>query len=259
MNGSRDTPADAATMPAASGRPAKTAMIIAQRIVADVARDRLSPGASLPPERMMLETYEVGRGTLREALRFLEFQGVITLKPGPRGGPVLSHPDASHLSSTLMLLMQLSEAPFRVLVEVRSALDPLVGRLAAARMSNADLAELGKTVTQMSNDIDDQRSFLEANKRFHDIIAWSSGNTLFGYIADSMIAILDGTVLGIDYPGHRRAATLNAHREIFDALQSKDEDASEGRMREHIDADVRFARLRYPELLEQVVAWDRAV
>ena len=86
MNGSRDTPADAATMPGASGRPAKTAMIIAQRIVADIARDSLAPGASLPPERMMMETYEVGRGTLREALRFLEFQGVITLKPGPRGG-----------------------------------------------------------------------------------------------------------------------------------------------------------------------------
>jgi len=55
MNGSRDTPADAATMPGASGRPAKTAMIIAQRIVADIARDSLAPGAALPPERMMLE------------------------------------------------------------------------------------------------------------------------------------------------------------------------------------------------------------
>jgi DNA-binding FadR family transcriptional regulator len=246
-------------MPGTSGRPAKTAMIIAQRIIADIARDNLTTGAPLPPERMMLETYEVGRGTLREALRFLEFQGVITVKPGPRGGPVLLRPDATHLSSTLMLFMQLSEAPFRMVVEVRSALDPLVGRLAAARMSSADLAELRRTVTQMSNDIDNQMSFLDANKRFHDIIAWSSGNTLFGYIADSLLRILDGTLLGIDYPGHRRAAILNAHREIFDALQSKDEDASERRMREHIDAYVRFAKLRYPELLEQVVAWDRAV
>jgi len=259
MSASSDTPADVATMPGASRRPAKTAMIVAQRIVADIARDNLAPGASLPPERMMLETYEVGRGTLREALRFLEFQGVITLKPGSRGGPVVSRPDASHLSSTLKLLMQFSDAPLRVIVEVRSALDPLVGRLAAARMSHSDLAELGRTVTQMSNDINDQRSFLDANKRFHDIIAWSSGNTLFAYIADSLLGILDGTVLGIDYPGHRRAATLNAHREIFDALQSKDENASEQRMREHIDAYVRFAELRYPELLEQVVAWDRAI
>lgn len=97
------------------------------------------------------------------------------------------------------------------------------------------------------------------SRRFHDIIASSSGNTLFGYIADSLVGILDGTVLGIDYPGHRRAASLNAHREIFDALQSKDEDASERRMREHIDSYVRFAKLRYLELLEQVVAWDRAV
>jgi DNA-binding FadR family transcriptional regulator len=111
----------------------------------------------------------------------------------------------------------------------------------------------------MSDDMDDQRSFLDADKRFHDIIAWSSGNALFGYLADSLLGILEGTVLGIDYPGPRRAAILKAHREIFEVLQRKDEDASERRMREHIDAYVRFAKLRYPELLDQVVAWDRAV
>ena len=56
-----------------------------------------------------------------------------------------------------------------------------------------------------------------------------------------------------------RACLLKAAECEHAALQSKDEDASEHRMRKHIDADVRFAKLRYPELLEQVVAWDCAV
>jgi GntR family transcriptional repressor for pyruvate dehydrogenase complex len=244
-------------MAPANGRPTKTAILIAQRIVGDIARDNLQPGASLPPERTMLETYEIGRGTLREALRLLEFQGAITLKPGPRGGPVLLHPDASHLSNTLLLLMQRSNAPYRVIVEARYALEPMIGRLAATRMTEADLVELGKTVDQMAEDIDDQRSFLDANKRFHDIIAWSSGNVLFGYIIDALLDILDGTVLGIDYPSHRRAAILKAHEEIYGALRENDEGGSELLMRKHIEAYVRFAERRYPELLEQVVAWDR--
>ena len=94
-------------------RPPKAALLVAQRIVQD-ARAR-GPEARRPaaPERTMLEKYQTGRGTLREALRLLEFQGVISLKPGPRGGPVLLDPDASHLASTLVLLMQLKAAPFR--------------------------------------------------------------------------------------------------------------------------------------------------
>jgi GntR family transcriptional repressor for pyruvate dehydrogenase complex len=232
-------------------------MLVAQRIVRDVVRGGMKPGDLLPAERSMLETYETGRGTLREALRLLEFQGVIALKPGPRGGPVLLNPDASYLASTLVLLMQLNDAPFRTIVEVRSAMEPMISSLAATRMSSESLDELYSTIEQMRENLDDQQLFLEANKGFHDIIAWSSGNALFGYIVDSLLGIMDGTVIGIDYPGPRRAAILKAHDEIFQALKARDPVASEQRMREHIDAYVTYAERKFPEVLGQVIRWDR--
>src|SRR5215213_6285335 len=192
-------------------RPQKAAMLVARRIVQDALRDHRKPGDLLVPERTMVEKYGAGRGTVREALRLLEVQGVISLKPGPRGGPVLRTPDGSHLASTVVLLMQLKEAPFRTIVEVRSALEPMISSLAAERISEESLVELGGTIDQMRENLGDQRSFLDANKRFHDIIAWSSGNALFGYIVDSLLGIMDGTILGIDYPSPRRAAILKAH------------------------------------------------
>src|SRR3954465_4396769 len=132
-----------------AARPPKAAMLVAQRIVRDALRDNLKPGDLLLPERTMLEKYQTGRGTLREALRLLEFQGVITLKPGPRGGPVLMDPDASHLASNFVLLMQLKAAPFRNIVEVRTAMEPMISSLAAQRMDDAALMDLEGTITQM--------------------------------------------------------------------------------------------------------------
>jgi GntR family transcriptional regulator, transcriptional repressor for pyruvate dehydrogenase complex len=238
-------------------RPPKAAMLVAQRIVRDVVRGGLKPGDFLPPERTMLEQYETGRGTLREALRLLEFQGVIALKPGPRGGPVLLNPDASHLANTVVLLMQLKEAPFRTIVEVRSALEPMISSLAATRISDDAIKDLGSTIDQMRDNLGDQHVFLEANKRFHDVIAWSSGNPLFGYIVDSLLGIMDGTVIGIDYPTPRRNAILKAHENIYDAIHDRDPDQAEALMRRHIDEYVRYAERKFPEVLEHVIQWDR--
>src|SRR5690242_15187455 len=94
----------------------KAAVIVAKRIVGQIERLRLGPGDKLPPERAMQEEYGVGRGTLREALRFLELQGVLSLKTGPGGGPVVRQPDSTHLATTLALTMQFADAPYRVIV-----------------------------------------------------------------------------------------------------------------------------------------------
>lgn len=232
-------------------------MLVAQRIVRDTLREGLKPGDLLLPEKTMLEKYQTGRGTLREALRLLEFQGVIALKPGPRGGPVLLTPDASHLASTVVLLMQLKAAPFRTIVEVRSAMEPMISSLAAERMTDESLLDLSGTIQQMREKLDDQHSFLDANKRFHDIIAWSSGNTLFGYIVDSLLGIMDGALIGIDYPTHRRLAILKAHEEIYEALRSRDPKLSEERMREHIEAYERYAEKKFPQVLERTIPWEQ--
>jgi GntR family transcriptional repressor for pyruvate dehydrogenase complex len=242
-----------------STRPPKAAMLIAQRIIRDVTRDGLKPGDLLPAEKSMLDKYQTGRGTLREALRLLEFQGVLSLKPGPRGGPVLMTPDASHLASTMVLLMQLQDVPYRVLVEARTAIEPMISSLAASRMTTEDLADLEASVKLMSDELGNEESFLESNRNFHGIIAWSCGNALFGYMMESLLGIMDGTIIGMDYPERRRVATLTAHEEIYAALAARDQVVSEERMREHLEAFVRYADRRYPEVLSRVIPWDRAL
>ena len=243
--------------PMTGSRPPKAAMLVAQRIVRDIRRAGLRPGDLLPPERTMLATYETGRGTLREALRLLEFQGVIALKPGPGGGPISMNPAAAHLASTLQLLMQLNQAPYRVLIEARAALEPVLSRLAAERIDTGALAELAGSVARMREHIGDRDSFRDSNKRFHDVIAWSSGNVLLAYIVDAVLGILDGTALGIDDPGDRQAAILRAHEEIYAAISRHDAARAGDRMREHIESYASDVQRKFPEILTQTVTWDR--
>ena len=233
-------------------------MLVAQRIVRDIVRGGLRPGDLLPPERAMLQTYGTGRGTLREALRLLEFQGVIALKPGPGGGPILMNPEPAHLASTLQLLMQLNKASYRVIVEARTALEPMISRLAAERISAESLAELAGTIGRMRAGQDGSPGGgPDAGKRFHETIAWSSGNVLFGYLMDSLLAILDGAAIGIDYPGQRRADILAAHEEIYAAIARRDPAGAQASMREHIEAYSRFTQRKFPEVLDQTITWDR--
>lgn len=230
-------------------------MLVAQRIVADINRRGNNVGDRLPPERLMLETYEVGRGTLRESLRFLELQGVISLKPGPGGGPVVQSPDCSSLATSLTLLLQFANAPFRTVAEARVGLEPMMAQLAAERMTGEQLGDLKASVDNMHEHIGDQAIFLEENKRFHDVIAHGSGNAMFGFLVDALLGILDGSAIGIDYPEIRRIAVHKAHLRIYETLAAKDPKAASAAMTDHIAQYVKYAEKKFPDILDAPIVW----
>lgn len=236
-------------------RPQKTAVLVAQRIVADIQQRGNKVGDRLPPEKAMLAEYNIGRGTLRESLRFLELQGIIVLKPGPGGGPIVQQPDGSGLATALTLLLQFENAPYRTITEARTALEPMIARLAATRMSDEHLAELKYTVDEMLERLGDEEVFLEMNQRFHDVIANNSGNALFGHLIDTLLEILDGTAIGVDYPEHRRMAVYKAHAAIYEGLAARDPDAASDAMHEHILEYANYVERKFPEVLDRPISW----
>ncbi len=178
---------------APDGMTPKRSALLAHRIVREIRDRGLPAGSHLPPERDMLGAYGVGRNTLREALRVLELQGVLTIRPGPGGGPVVAAPDSRHLASTLALLLQFADTPFRAVIETRLLLEPITARLCAERGDPALLGELRASVDRMAAAVDDSDAFLGENRVFHDLVAWGSENPLFGYCINSLHWITDGT------------------------------------------------------------------
>jgi GntR family transcriptional repressor for pyruvate dehydrogenase complex len=240
-------------------RPQKTAILLAQRIVAEISDGGLAPGTLLLPEREMLQRYGVARGTLREALRFLEIQGVLTIKPGPAGGPTVNMPDPRSLASAIALLLQLSDAPFSAIVEARQVFEPALAAFTARRAGADELERVRESVEAMERALGDHQAFLVENQVFHDLIAGASGNALFSLLLRSLAWITDATVLGVEYDAKRRQGILDAHRAIYEALAERDEVKAEAAMKRHMDEFARYLKRHYPRVLDRTVRWDDSV
>src|SRR5688500_9940847 len=77
------------------GRAQSTTTTLARRILEEIERRGLAPGDALPPEAVMAKELEVGKGSLREALRILEVTGFINVRTGAGGGPIVTDPGSS--------------------------------------------------------------------------------------------------------------------------------------------------------------------
>lgn len=238
-------------------RPKKTALIIAKQIIADAERQGLGPGDRLQHEKAMIETYQVGRGTLRESLRFLELSGALSLKPGPNGGAILDRPDASHLVDSMGLLLHMNKVPLRSVVEARIGLEPLIALYAAERRTEDDVAALQENVAQMGRNLDDPAIFRQTNEDFHDLVGWASGNAVLGFLVEALDGIYETFSLDIEFPVERRKVNYEAHVSIAEAIANGDGEAASERMRDHVLEMFAYLEEFYPESVARPIHWHR--
>jgi len=110
---------EAVPAPRAIPRGRKRAEVVAREILKDAIRRKIPPGSRLAPESQMIDSMSVGRSSLREALRILEVQGILTIKPGPGGGPFLNTVSSRNFGTMSTLYFMASGATYRELLEAR--------------------------------------------------------------------------------------------------------------------------------------------
>lgn len=240
-----------------SHKPKKTATLVAQRLVSEIADGNFPPGTPLLSERAMLDEYGVARGSLREALRFLEMQGIISIKTGPGGGPVVNGASSRHLASILAMLLQLEHAPFGDVLEARVVLEPALASRAAERITAEELEALHQSVRRMKANIDDVNAFLAENEVFHSIIARAAGNHVFGLVINSLNWISDATALGVDYPEDVRRSVAKEHGRIYQAIKAGDGSRASVAMSVHISDFAAYVERFYPAVMSAPLRWDQ--
>jgi GntR family transcriptional regulator, transcriptional repressor for pyruvate dehydrogenase complex len=203
----------------------------------------------------MLERYRVGRASLREGLRILEIQGLITIKPGPGGGPVVAAANSQDFGRMSTLHYQGVRATFRELIDARLVMEPLMARLAAESGDEALLEEL-RGVSEATNEgLDDPRTYVAGSKGFHSVISESSGNRVLNLFARSLQDVYAARVSGFLFPPDARERVSRDHDAIIRAIERGDGKRAERLMREHMEEFAQLCVERYPGMLDEVVDW----
>lgn len=150
---------------------------------------RFQPGEKLPPERELKETFQVGRGAVREALRVLEQKGLLTIRLGAQGGAIVTPPSGKPMLESLSLLLKRKEIPFEDIQEFRSTVEGRIASLAAKRRTTEDIARLEAILLKCEYFLQkeyDWDGFLFEDGRFHQELSNIARNQLFSLIADAL-------------------------------------------------------------------------
>ncbi|WP_214109405.1 FadR/GntR family transcriptional regulator [Acrocarpospora catenulata] len=242
------------TTPNQLSRPIKTSERIAAALVEDVIRDGLQPGDRLPNEAAMVERFQVGKGSVREALRVLEVYGLISLKSGPGGGPIVQAVDPREVGRTISLYLSLRGATIAELIETRMFIEPMVARLGAQNRDPRALQRLEHALeVEASLSEGDNSRYVQAANDFHYVVASMTGNTVFDLVATALKELYTTKVVeaGITAAIAQKRICME-HREIGNAILGGDADEAERLMREHMafyvgrlkNTDPAFAGLR---------------
>jgi GntR family transcriptional repressor for pyruvate dehydrogenase complex len=152
-------------------RSAKTSEVVAADVVRDVVARGLVIGNHLPSEAVMLEQYGVGRESLREALRLLETQGLLTIKRGPGGGPIVSGVDPTYLARNAALYFHLSGATYEEVMHAWQVLEPAVAAQVARLPDRAEVRRLmAPHLHQLHPDVE-RELFVSTTTGFHTTLA----------------------------------------------------------------------------------------
>jgi GntR family transcriptional repressor for pyruvate dehydrogenase complex len=196
---------------------------VIRRLVELIESGTLAPGAKLPGERDLSEQLQVSRGTVREAVQFVQALGLVEIRHGA-GTFVRSSTGRHELQAEWRRWTIRHADRVHDLLEVRKALEPFAAELAAARIEDEHLSALAEALREMEAAVErsDTTALVQADVAFHHAFCVAAGNAALLELADAMGQQLlqeRGAVFGLP---KRPARSLVEHREIYGAIRSGD-------------------------------------
>ncbi|MFM2070686.1 MAG: hypothetical protein RLZZ623_949 [Actinomycetota bacterium] len=151
---------------------------VAAELRTKIATGEFALGQRLPTEDELTAQFGIARTTLREALRVLESQGLLSIRRGRSGGPVVTHPDLAPISMALAVTLALQGTTIGDLDAARQLIEPqIAGQLARAHDDDALVAlDAAIELAAAAAERNDGPAFGLAAAHFHETLIEQSGN-----------------------------------------------------------------------------------
>lgn len=198
-----------------------------------ITSGQLNPGDKLPPERKLAERLGVGRSNVRDAIKKLEFYGI--LKTLPQSGTIVAGMGITALEGLITDVLQMENSDFASLVETRVLLETESAKLAAIRRTEEDINNIKIALDDYARKVELGGQAVEEDLLFHLKIAEASKNTVLKSLMLIIIPDIIKNFLQLDICKDGRSyQALEEHEIIVKHIIAQEPEAAAEAMRVHL-------------------------
>lgn len=196
-----------------------------------ILEGNLSPGDVLPTERELAQAFGISRGTLREAFRILEREGLIEARPG--GGRFLSKaPNKAEDKNRIM--DSIERATIIELLEAREIFETGIVELAAMRATEQDIAEIQSAFEKWGEIDADSEDPVNPDQAFHLSIAKATHNVVLVNLIELHMDLLQRTLSKTEKIPGRKSEVYDEHLLILQAIKNRSPEIAKQALLHHL-------------------------
>jgi DNA-binding FadR family transcriptional regulator len=216
-------------------RVSRASQDIVQQIKAHIFAGKFVPGDRLPSEKELAEQFGVSRITVRDALRVLESQALITIRVGAGGGAFVASPDPESTNELLTDLLRLQRASIHELVEARLVIETSIVTFASERATPEDLETMQQAIDRArAGRTAGDPHFMPHSVDFHVALAKAAKNPVLLFTVNSFRALFYEVLEKLIPDDQMAQRAITDHQKILDAVAAHDAERAAQLMRDHL-------------------------
>ena len=216
-----------------------------KRIIDLVQSGQLPLGSRLPAERRLAEILQVSRPSVRQAIKALEAMGIVVCRVGDGNFITARASAANLLTEPIQFAVRANKISRRQLLETREVIEVQLVGLTAARATDEGLAAIRREFEEMERVRANPRLLAEKDYSFHLAIVRACGNPIFELLFEPLSAMIWEDLadrMHLFDPDF----TVDLHRKILNAIESRDAARAMVLMQEHLEIGFEIAVATQP-------------